>query len=65
MESTHTEKNIRSSTRGQYFSTLTTSQSDTFTVCDSAKIFSKLYGILSEMLQKAQQGSALNWPIKH
>ena len=51
------KKYIKSSKRLQYFSTLTTTKSNTFTVCNSAKIFSKLHAILSEMLKKAQVDS--------
>lgn len=44
---------------------LVATQSNTFTVCNSAKRFSKIHGILSETLKKAKQGSATNCPIKN
>ena len=58
MEITHEKKYVYISKWLQYFSTLTTTQPNTLTVCNSAKIFIKLYGILSEILKKAQSGSA-------
>ena len=65
MESTQEKKYDSISKRLQYFSTLTTTQLNTLTVCNSAKILSKLHGILSEMLKKTQRASATNWLIKN
>ena len=48
----------------QNFSTLTTTQSNTSALSNSAKIFKKRHCISPEMLKKAQQVSATNWHIK-
>ena len=44
----------------QNFSTLTTTQSNTSALSNSAKIFKKRHCISPEMLKKAQQVSATN-----
>ena len=51
--------------KGYSISQHTITQTNTFTVCNSARIFSKLHSILSEMLKKAQRWSATDWPMKN
>ena len=46
-------KKIFKVVKGQYFSTLRTTKSNTFTLCIIEKIFHRLHGILSGMLKKA------------